>query len=559
MPEERADIGSHGSPGEAKVTPAGRVAEYFYRYWYFIVPLTILLQGCVSHITLPGLYMDAVNPDYMIVRLLNWNSHIYTLALPGTCLFGIFPTIIQMYHGALPYYLGAPVYILFGTGIVGVRVANFVFASIVLMSAAVFLRVFGVRPLFIGSTLAVVALDPGFLFSFRTQFYITLLPIAFVLLSVSIVENADLHLSRKASSVAGLLIGLSVYGYFIYLFLVPAAALHLWRRLWPNPQGRVVFVYWLAGFALGVSPYLIGFALMFAATGGAPGFERFIAAYIGGSHVLGSQLNITQSLKYFFEIASETIGFVGPSTMMLRKTYTPFFAGLKFLMLLAPATAILLMMIPLARKSIGIVLLFGFAAGTCSLFLLFGDRLWLHHAAMILLILYLGLALALEYIAKTTSLDGWANWALALPFLILGLGNAIDRQRVMLDLERTGGVGLASDAIERFAEDSRSNPEPTFAFFPDWGVFMPFEMVTGGQIPLLTDFSPEAALRKLCEGQDALLAIINDKGVDRLAPWIDAVGWGSPEIVVYRQRDNVPVLTSLRWRASAPTHPACVS
>jgi hypothetical protein len=329
--------------------------------------------------------------------------------------------------------------------------------------------------------------------------------------------------------------------------------------LWPNPQRRVVFVYWLAGFALGVSPYLIGFALMFAATGGAPGFERFIAAYIGGSRVLGSQLNITQSLKYFFEIVYETIAFVGPSTMMLRKAFTPFFAGLKFLMLLAPATAILFMMIPLARKSMGIVLLFGFAAGICSLFLLFGDRLWLHHAAMILLILYLGLALALEYIAKTTSLDGWTNWALALPFLILGLGNAIDRQRVMLDLERTGGVGLASDAIERFAEDSRSDPEPTFAFFPDWGVFMPFEMVTGGQIPLLADFSPEAARRKLCEGQDALLAIINDKGVDRLAPWIDAVGWGSPEIVVYRQRDNVPVLTSVRWRASAPTHPACVS
>jgi hypothetical protein len=129
----------------------------------------------------------------------------------------------------------------------------------------------------------------------------------------------------------------------------------------------------------------------------------------------------------------------------------------------------------------------------------------------------------------------------------------------MLDLERTGGVGLASEAIERFAEDSRSNPESAFAFFPDWGVFMPFEMVTGGQIPLLADFSPEAARRKLCEGQDALLAIINDKGLDRLAPWIDAVGWGSPEIVVYRQRDNVPVLTSVRWRASAPTHPACVS
>lgn len=86
---------------------------------------------------------------------------------------------------------------------------------------------------------------------------------------------------------------------------------------------------------------------------------------------------------------------------------------------------------------------------------------------------------------------------------------------------------------------------------------MPFEMVTGGQIPLLTEFSPEAARRKLCEGQDALLAIVNEQGVDRLARWIDAVGWGSPEIVVYRQRDNVPVLTSVRWRSSESNHPAC--
>jgi hypothetical protein len=102
MPVERADIGSHGSPGVAKVTPAGRAVKYFYRYWYFIVPLTILLQGCVSHITLPGLYMDAVNPDYMIVRLLNWNSHIYSFALPGTVFLAYFQRLskctVERFH-----------------------------------------------------------------------------------------------------------------------------------------------------------------------------------------------------------------------------------------------------------------------------------------------------------------------------------------------------------------------------------------------------------------------------------------------------------------------------
>lgn len=194
-----------------------------------------------------------------------------------------------------------------------------------------------------------------------------------------------------------------------------------------------------------------------------------------------------------------------------------------------------------------------------GLFMSFGERLWLHHAALILPLLYLGSTLALEYIGEAASFGRQVRWTLTIPLLILGIGNVIDRQSVMLDLERTGGVGLSSDAIERFAQDNLGDPDPTFGFFPDWGIFMPFEMVTGGRIPLTATFSPDEARRKLCEGRDALLAIINDKGLDRLPLWIDAVGWGSPEIVFYRQRDNVPVLTSVRWRSSASTHPACVS
>jgi hypothetical protein len=53
--------------------------------------------------------------------------------------------------------------------------------------------------------------------------------------------------------------------------------------------------------------------------------------------------------------------------------------------------------------------------------------------------------------AQAVSIFGRAQWAFALPLLLLGIGNAIDRQWVMLELERTGGVGLASDVVERLA------------------------------------------------------------------------------------------------------------
>jgi hypothetical protein len=559
MRTEADDIRPVGTIAETKITLAGRVPSYLYRYSYLVIPLLLLLQGSVSHIMLPGLYMDAVNPDYLILRLLNWNASIFGWVLPGTSIRDIFPTISGLYYGALPYYIGMPIYILLGTGVVAIRIANFGFASVVLLSAGVFLRTFGVRPVFVGFTLAVLALDPGFLFSFRTQSYITLLPIAFVLLSASIVEDAAAVASRRACGAAGLLLGLAVYGYFIYLFLVPAAAAHLWWKVRANSERRPQLISWFAGLVLGVSPYLIGYALMFKATGGFQGFERFLTSALGNLSVVSSNLNSWQSVSYFGSLVYRTLYFEGQTLLMLKMTFKPYFGEVKRLLLLDIPIVFLIFSLVFARGFTGIVFITALFLGMACLFVIFGDRLGFHHVALTLPLLYLAFALCIESIAHAAPISGRAQLALALPLVILGIGNAIDRQSVFLDLERTGGVGLASDAIERFAEDSRSSPEPTFAFFPDWGVFMPFEMVTGGQIPLLAEFSPEAARRKLCEGQDALLAIINDEGVDRLAPWIDAVGWGSPEVVVYRQRDDAPVLTSVRWRASAPAHPACVS
>jgi hypothetical protein len=221
-----------------------------------------------------------------------------------------------------------PIYILLGTGVVAIRIANFVFASVVLLSAGIFLRTFGVRPVFVRFTLAVLALDPGFLFSFRTQSYITLLPIAFVLLSASIVENAAAVASRRACGAAGLLLGLAVYGYFIYLFLVPAAAAHLWWKVRANSERRPQLISWFAGLVLGVSPYLIGYALMFKATGGFQGFERFLTSALGNLSVVSSKLNSWQSVSYFGSLVYRTLYFEGQNPIDAKyDVYTLFWRG----------------------------------------------------------------------------------------------------------------------------------------------------------------------------------------------------------------------------------------
>ena len=503
--------------------------------------------------------MDAVNPDYMVVRLLYSGSKIPVWVLPGTMLFGLFPVIGQIYHGALPYYVGLPAYALFGTGIVGIRLANLLFGLIVIAAAGGFLRAFRVYPIIGSVCLAALAVDPGFLFSFRTQFYITLLPLAFLLTSIALIECRKSRLTSWISVAAGFLAGASVYGYFIYAFLLPAAALHAFWRSCGAPYQRRLAFRWLVGLVLGVTPYLLGMLLILRATGGVRGFLHFIVHNLNELGAASSPMPLVERVSYFGTMVSWTLQDVGPASMMLHGTLPITFPGIKFALLLAvPALGLIVSLILRPRFS-GLVVLASMFVGMFTLVLFFGNRLWLHHAALLLPVAYIALALTMDlFLALFAAKFGWlpsaGASALVLPLLV---GNVVDRQAIFSELQRTGGVGLSSDAIPRFAEESLQSGALTHAFFPDWGVFMPFAMVTHGAIQITTGFAPEDAFRTLCDGKDALLALMDGQGPDRLPDWIKEVGWGQPDITIYRQRDGNPVLTAIRWRALTVDHPLC--
>ncbi len=563
LPNVEHPVKSMGHPAsatrDADLTSAGSAVL---ANWAVYLPAAILFcVGAVTNIMVPGLYMDAVNPDYMVVRVLNPGAEVPVWILPGTLLFGLFPVIGQIYHGALPFYLGLPVYALFGTGIVGVRLANLLFGLLVLMAAAFFLKAFRVRSVIAGVCLAALALDPGFLFSFRIQFYITLLPLALMLSSVALVEHRRMAPAPGIAVGAGFLAGASIYGYFIYAFLVPAAALHAARAWRGDRHRRRLWLGWIGGLVLGGSPYLLGMILILFQTGGLRGFISFLANNLAGLAPASSPLSLAQRAVYFKDMVSWTTLDVGPSAMMLQKALPLSLPGIKtFLLVALPALGLLVSLIR-APRSPGLFVLAGFVSGEAALTALFGNRLWLQHFALVLPLLYIALALTLERLASAFGPRRARAISVAVIAIILPLiaGNLIDRQAMLAELSRTGGVGLASDAIERFSEDSRQNRTATRAFFPDWGVFMPFEMITRGHIPLVTDFTPQDARRTLCEGKDVLLALMADKDPARLPIWIDDIGWGRPDVTVYRQYDGVAVLTAVRWHADAASHPICPS
>jgi 4-amino-4-deoxy-L-arabinose transferase-like glycosyltransferase len=455
--------------------------------------LLLFCIGALTDITVPGVYMDAVNPDYAVVRVLNSASTIQTWFIPGVLLFGRWPILGQIYHGALPFYIGLPSYALFGTGVVGIRLTNMIFGCLVLFAAGAFIRAAGVRPLIASLCLALLALDPGFLFSFRIQFYITLLPIAAVFASAALVEARREGPSRTIVFLAGFLAGLACYGYFIFIFLVPALgllALYRWRNV-----SRVILTWWALGLCVGVSPYLIGFCAVLVATGSPHAFLTFLRSDLQALHVGGSSLSVLQRVFFFYYLLKGTILDVGPSAMMLHAVTPLQIPFWKLVLLLLIPGVVALTGLKSPGRVVGLLFVVGLVAGNFGLVLVFGGRLWFQHAALLLPVLYAGLALSLERIASSFPAQssrgvGIACALIVAPFLIT---NASDRQAVFLQLETTGGVGLASDAIDHFAQDALREKDSTHVFFPDWGAFMQFAMITRGTIPFTTGFSPAEA------------------------------------------------------------------
>ena len=123
-----------------------------------------------QNIGLPGVYMDAVNPDYLAVRLLHRHTEpIAAWLLPGNYLFGRAPVLISFYHGSQQTWLGLPGFFLFGTTVTGLRITHALFGLGVLAALFAVLARAGLKPWQAAAACAALAVDPSFTYAFRTQ------------------------------------------------------------------------------------------------------------------------------------------------------------------------------------------------------------------------------------------------------------------------------------------------------------------------------------------------------------------------------------------------------
>lgn len=515
-----------------------------------------------------GLYMDAVNPDYLAARLLGpARAAIDAWVLPGNLREGRFPLLVQPYHGALPFWLGLPGYALLGTGTIATRLVHASFALGVLAALLAFLRGFGARPWLAALACCALALDGAFLLAFRTQFYITLLPLALVLAAATLTQRGRWPL------LAGLLAGLAVHGYFIHAMFLPVLLAHAWWRRGGAPWA------WLLGAWIAGGTYMVGFAFAAAA------FRQFLVGHalvwtwllgcallwwlgrsarpwrdlslalglaaalaLAAALVLplepalallrqglgvvqpgASALGLGGRLALAWSLAGQSLSGAGAEGMLLGTSAAGWADALRALLLAAPVLAAL----ALRRASAGLWLALGLLLAHLPLALAFGDRLWTHHLSALPVLAIAAAALALHRLPPAAAL------AVLIPLAAL---NAAERQSRLDRLAHEGGAGLSDAALTRFGQAVLARHSGVTMHMPDWGVFMPFVMETQGRIPATARAEP-AAMR--CAARPPALALLAAQGLDRLAQWEAVLGPATVED--FHGRDGAPFLRLAVW------------
>lgn len=487
------------------------------RRWFALPKLDSLTVRCLlvvqavfwlSHLheaDLPGLYMDAVNPDYLAARTLNPELPNAVWMQPT---IGI-PVLGALYHGVQTFYVGLPVFALLGLNMLALRVAQGLFASgILVMAQLVLQRATGSLLLGFAGALS-LATELAFIASFRTQFYIVVAGGFWLLLAVYLAlgrrmapvaapnQMVDTNPHARATLPAlpwflsGLCAGLAVYGYFVFLFFLPVFVAMGW---WYTRSWRAVFT-WLLGFALGMQTYVLGYALATMALGGFGPALEWIRSSSDGLDPMSSQLPFARRLANAWSVLVITLQNAGNELMIFRTAEQGAWAIWKVrLLVLAPLLLTGLGLVHRATRrndaesetrAPGLLANWHLALLPLSFFavsLVFGDRLWSHHYSSLIPVVYVVLFLAAWQLQRALrmTLPRWAGVALV---AILVAGNLHQQQSFFERLTTTGGVSYFSNAINRLAEDALTMPEDVVHVFPEWGFGMPFAFLTGNRSP----------------------------------------------------------------------------
>lgn len=526
--------------------------------------LSILLLlfwfGILRHIDLPGIYMDAANPDYLVARTLNRGLDNPIWIFP-TCLF---PILGQLYHGVQNYYFGLPVCALLGMNVVSLRLAQAAFgAVIVLLLYLICVRATDSRLLSFCAA-AGLATDIAFLSSFRTQYYIILGGETWLFASLYLLFAGESYTSQNKRFFlffSGVCSGLAVYGYFVFLFFLPAMLLLASGN--NRKQSKALLTSFSVGFVVGMLPYVVGYVSLIAKVGGIGAALQTIGVALHNYKPLSSNLTFFGALVYPVKMARVAMTNIGNEAMIFRQASGGIWPEIRVAAFSAIFLfgLILLLFRPKLRSKESLLALL-LVILPCSYLLaaaLFGNRLGAHHFIVLTPLSYLLCGVIIGKIASLARNQaggkaGFYFWWVGLAAAaVLVTANLWQQNAFFTRLEQTGGVGKASNALTTLAEGALSSQRDAFYVFPEWGFFMSFAFLTKNEVPYGIGCATEDIQSYMKRSGEIRIAFWELKDQDKYISILRKAGIHSPELIPFFQRDGNAAFYLLRGKSQTVT------
>lgn len=505
------------------------VSKKFREFFPLLAIAAVFLVCALMQYKLPGVYMDAVNPEYLAAK--GRFSHVNPVWVlphkPGFSFLG------NWHHGFCTLYWGLPIYRLLGTTLFSLRLSCALSGMTTLILIYLIVRKLSDWRFASFSTL-LLATNFIFGFSYRTQQYIVLWGMIPLLGAVLCLLYYWDKRSIWFATASGLLAGLAFYNYFVFIFFLPAF-------LWPffKTKFRHVFI-WLAGFVTGCLPYVMGYnSYLYAANPRIPfrwSCMAILAVYaVGYLLVYFIQkartkkqmaavitpvvlLALAASLAILFlvkdHVVQKAVITESPSLMtrlslvkrfvkdvlmgysVTGSMYTDYLpASLGYLRNGLWAAVFLLWLVSLRSSGMeGLsrnLFLLGLPLSFCVVSLPFINRLGAHHFTVLVPLFYLLLGAMLPSVFRFLKNLWSAAAAKAVLCLTLALflsGNVLSANHMLKGMNANGGTFYYSEQLNLLAEEALASPDDIY-LFPDWGFFMPFKFLTSDHVRYATDFN----------------------------------------------------------------------
>ncbi len=510
--------------------------------------------GIIRYIELPGLYQDAINPDYIAAHTIN--DQLFSPGGPLPTRW--FPLLGNLYHGVQNYYVGLPFFRFFGLNIVSARLAQALFgAVIVLLLYVVSVRTTGNRLI---SFIAAVGLASGiaFLASFRTQFYIILGGEAWLFGALSFLPFRSIprETFRLNCILSGICCGLAAYGYFVFLFFLPG---FLWLILCHRDvDSWLALKYWIIGIIIGVLPYALGYVSLFLAFGGIkPGFAWLSHTFFDMG-ILSSTLPLWDKFANALNLLNQALNNIGNVAMIFSETkayddLTQIGFTVKariIFMYSALVLGIIFALVPykkrgldanaIGKQMVALPLSYFFFAA------LLGARLWVHHFSVFVPLFYLVCAIVVNEVYRllkprlASVMPVQSEIPISIIVAILLFFNFQQQQVFFENLEYTGGAGKTTNAMTLLAEEALTAQGKEVYFFPEWGFFPSFNLLTGNRIPYEVKLDSIRIQKFAQSGRDIRVLFWKETDSEKYMSILKNEGIDGWSMRTFYRRDGIP-------------------